>query len=57
MMYAKGTLLLLSVAVVFTIAFQFYKRKEVDKALVFIVLGGFILRGWCMTDAFLHEWD
>lgn len=57
MIYAKGIALIGIVVGVFAVAYQFYKQKETNKTLVLIVLGGLILRGWCMADAFLQSWD
>lgn len=58
MIYAKGIFLLLIAVVVFTMAYRFFKKGESDRALAFIVLGGFILRGWCVAnDNFLFAWD
>ena len=57
MIYAKGIGLLLLTVSAFSLAFRFYKKNETHKSLIFIILGGFILRGYCMADTFLHDWD
>ncbi len=57
MIYLKGVVLIISTTLSFAIAYRFYKNNKINKSLLFIVLGGLILRGWCMSDGFLHEWD
>ncbi len=49
-------LLILSVGI-FSLAYYFYIQKSINKALLFIILGGFFLRLFCINDAFLHDWD
>ncbi len=58
MIYVKGISILLLVIAVFSVAYCFYKRNATSKSLIFIILGGLILRGWCIfSDKFLHSWD
>ena len=58
MIYFKGIIFLIIVAVVFITAFRFFKNNQIHNALIFIILGGFILRGWCIfNDGFLFAWD
>ncbi len=53
----NGILLLLSVTAIFGTAFYFYSKNRINWALIANALGGLILRGWCASDRFLHEWD
>ncbi len=57
MIYTKGIALIVAATISFVVSYRFYRNNVIDKALFFIVLGGLILRGWCMSDGFLHEWD
>lgn len=58
MIYFKGIVFLIVVAVIFITAFRFFKNNQIHNALIFIILGGFILRGWCIfNDGFLFAWD
>jgi 4-amino-4-deoxy-L-arabinose transferase-like glycosyltransferase len=43
--------------VIYIKSFQFYKNTEIYKSLILIILGGFILRGWCVVYPFLCDWD
>jgi 4-amino-4-deoxy-L-arabinose transferase-like glycosyltransferase len=38
-------------------AYVFYKKEQYSLSLCCIILGGFMLRLWCITDPFLHDWD
>jgi 4-amino-4-deoxy-L-arabinose transferase-like glycosyltransferase len=58
MIYFKGVLLIVLVTAVFTAAYQAFKKNKIQKSLFLIILGGFILRGWCIwNDGFLFAWD
>ena len=57
MIIAKGITLLLTVSIVFAIAYRFYQQSRLNYTLIFTVLGGFILRAWCASDEFLYAWD
>ena len=58
MIYVKGISFLVFVISVFGVAFWFNKKGKTNNSLIFILLGGFVLRGWCLiSDRFLHEWD
>ena len=53
----NGCFLLSVTSVVFGVGFYFLNKNQTHLALIFNVLGGLILRGWCATDKFLYEWD
>lgn len=57
MNWINGILLLLSASTVFGGSFYFFYKNKIRLALFLNVLGGLILRGWCASDRFLHDWD
>jgi 4-amino-4-deoxy-L-arabinose transferase-like glycosyltransferase len=56
-LYLKGTLFLLSLVVIFRLSFIYFKRKQTKESLLLILLGGTIIRTWCVLDGFLYAWD
>lgn len=58
MIYLKGVLFLIVVIAIFIAAFRSFNKEKLYNALILIVIGGFILRGWCIYhDGFLFAWD
>ncbi len=53
----NGFIIILSTIFVFACAFYFFYKNKYANSLFFNILGGFILRGWCASDKFLHIWD
>ena len=58
MIYLKGVLFLIVITAIFIAAFRSFKKEKPSHSLILIVIGGFILRGWCIyQDGFLFAWD
>lgn len=57
LLYVEGTLFLIVIIVIFRLSFLSFKTNNPSKSLFYILLGGTLLRLWCLSDAFLHEWD
>jgi 4-amino-4-deoxy-L-arabinose transferase-like glycosyltransferase len=55
--YLKGTLFIVVVALIFRLSFLQFKANHASKPLLLILLGGAMLRLWCLSDSFLHAWD
>jgi 4-amino-4-deoxy-L-arabinose transferase-like glycosyltransferase len=53
----KGILFILANFYCYRIAYVYYKKEQYYLSLYCIILGGFMLRLWCVTDPFLHDWD
>ena len=53
----KGIGLIILNLYCYKLAYSQYKKDNYSVALWCIVLSGFVLRLWCITDPFLHEWD
>ena len=49
--------LLIIIFFTFNKSYQYFKNNQIHKALILIILGGFLLRGWCVPDIFLCDWD
>ncbi|MFW6020046.1 MAG: ArnT family glycosyltransferase [Bacteroidales bacterium] len=43
--------------VAFALSFRFFRMHKINIALVFLVLGGLILRIYAASDPYVHEWD
>ncbi|MBL7816905.1 MAG: glycosyltransferase family 39 protein [Saprospiraceae bacterium] len=56
-MIQQGILLLSITSCLFGLAFYFFNKNQLYKALFANGLGGFLLKGWCASDSFLHSWD
>ena len=57
LIYFKGSALLIISFLVFGFSYHFFKKERITYSLWLVIMGGFILRVWCASDSFLHEWD
>lgn len=55
--YIAGILFFICAAVVYLFAFKQFYHHHKSVAVVLLIIGGAILRVYCSTDWFLHEWD
>lgn len=55
--YIAGILFFICAAAVYLLAFKQFYRHHKTVAVVLLIIGGVILRVYCSTDWFLHEWD
>jgi 4-amino-4-deoxy-L-arabinose transferase-like glycosyltransferase len=53
----KILILIVVSVLIFLKSYRYFKSKNIYKSLIFIVLGGLILRAWCIIDPFLYTWD
>ena len=53
----KGILFIIANFCCFGFAFQQYKKGNFKMVFGLIILGGLMLRLWCIFDPFLHVWD
>ena len=52
-----GIATLILAIVTFSLSFRYFRIKKTNIALLFLVLGGLILRIYTASDPYLHEWD
>lgn len=55
--FTSSTILLLTWALTLFGAYKAYQKDNHNLSLVFLILGGAILRIWTASDPFLHYWD
>jgi 4-amino-4-deoxy-L-arabinose transferase-like glycosyltransferase len=56
-LYVTGTLFLICVILVFRFSYLSFQANHALKSLSYILLGGTMLRVWCLLDKSLHAWD
>jgi 4-amino-4-deoxy-L-arabinose transferase-like glycosyltransferase len=49
--------ILIIIAILYWQAFVLFNKNETKKAVFLLIVGGFALRFFCSTDAYLHIWD
>ncbi len=52
-----GSILLAITPFLYGLAYYFYVNRETNKALILVIIAGFLLRLFCCTDPMLHQWD
>jgi 4-amino-4-deoxy-L-arabinose transferase-like glycosyltransferase len=55
--FMKILILILVSVLIFFKSYKYFKSNYIYKSLILIVLGGLILRGWCIAEPFLCDWD
>jgi 4-amino-4-deoxy-L-arabinose transferase-like glycosyltransferase len=50
-------MLIIVTVLIFFKSYKHFSDNDIHKSLFLIILGGLILRAWCIADPFLYPWD